>query len=163
MSNFKIQIGKRIAELRTEKGIKRETFIEMLDGPTLQMLSNWENGHTTPSAFYLVKIAEVLDTTVDYILTGKKNSGFSHQINTYKDILVSVNDLIVSGMFTKSIYEPYGKIISVQLSSNNKTIGKYIKEYESLEGARKVIGDEVFNNELTKLINKYAFSIEKKD
>lgn len=64
-------LGKRIAELRKEKGLKQETVAESL-AVSPQAVSKWENDLTCPDISVLPLLAEVLGVTVDKLLTGKE-------------------------------------------------------------------------------------------
>ncbi len=60
MENTKLALGKRIRELRVQKGLTQEKFAELL-GIDQRSVSNIECGNTFPSKT-LFKIADVLDT-----------------------------------------------------------------------------------------------------
>ena len=60
MENTKLALGKRIRELRVQKGLPQEKFAELL-GIDQRSVSNIECGNTFPSKT-LFKIAEVLET-----------------------------------------------------------------------------------------------------
>ncbi len=63
-------IGKRIAGLRKDKGLKQETLAEML-GVSGQAVSKWENDQTYPDISLLPQLARILGVTVDELLSGK--------------------------------------------------------------------------------------------
>ncbi len=62
-------IGKQIEELRKNKGLTQSDLGDRL-GVSFQAVSKWERGETLPDTAILVPLAEVLETTVDFILTG---------------------------------------------------------------------------------------------
>ena len=64
-------IGKRIAELRKNKGLKQENLAEML-GVSGQAVSKWENDQSCPDISLLPQLAQILGVTVDELLSGKK-------------------------------------------------------------------------------------------
>lgn len=64
-------LGKRIAQLRREKGIKQEELAEKL-GVTPQAVSKWENDISCPDISLLPELAQVLGTTTDELLTGER-------------------------------------------------------------------------------------------
>ena len=64
-------LGKRIAALRKEKELKQDTLAEAL-GVSPQAVSKWENDQTCPDISLLPRLAELLDVTVDELLSGKK-------------------------------------------------------------------------------------------
>ena len=63
-------LGERIAQFRKEKGLKQDELAEML-GITPQAVSKWENDQTCPDITLLPKLAEILEVTVDELLSGK--------------------------------------------------------------------------------------------
>ena len=68
---MEMTLGKRIATLRKEKGIKQEELAQMLD-ISAQAVSKWENDLTCPDINALPKLAQILGVTVDELLSGKK-------------------------------------------------------------------------------------------
>ena len=63
-------LGKRIAELRKERGLKQDALAEKL-AISSQAVSKWENDQTCPDISVLPLLAEILCVTVDKLLTGK--------------------------------------------------------------------------------------------
>ena len=63
-------IGNRISQSRKEKGITQEEMAERL-GVTPQAVSKWENDISYPDILLLPKIAEILDVSVDVLLSGE--------------------------------------------------------------------------------------------
>jgi len=64
-------LGKRIAALRHEKGLKQDELAEKL-GVSPQAVSKWENDQTCPDITLLPTLAKILDVSVDELLSGKK-------------------------------------------------------------------------------------------
>ena len=62
-----IRIGKRIREIRTERGLSQEKMGEAL-AVSQDTISLWEKGKSIPTAEYLIAIAQQFDVSVDYIL-----------------------------------------------------------------------------------------------
>ena len=65
-------LGKRIKQLRTEKGLSQSQLAEMIDISYPQM-SRYEIKGVQPPADVLKKLADVLGTTADYIISGDSN------------------------------------------------------------------------------------------
>lgn len=63
-------IGKRIAENRKNKSLKQDELAEAL-GVSPQAVSKWENDISCPDITLLPKLAKLLGTTVDELLSGK--------------------------------------------------------------------------------------------
>jgi transcriptional regulator with XRE-family HTH domain len=91
-------LGKRIAALRREKGLKQDELAEKL-GVSAQAVSKWENDQTCPDISLLPLLAKTLGVTVDELLSGKQESAPAVQIvpaNERKDIKDMVLRIVVS-------------------------------------------------------------------
>ena len=66
-------IGKRIAALRLEKGLKQDDLAGMLE-VSPQAVSKWENDQTCPDISLLPGLANILGITVDELLSGKQEN-----------------------------------------------------------------------------------------
>ena len=64
-------LGKRLAALRREKGLKQDELSEIL-GVSPQAISKWENDQTCPDISLLPTIAKTFGISVDELLSGKK-------------------------------------------------------------------------------------------
>ena len=63
-------LGKRIAALRRDKGLKQDELAQQL-GVTPQAVSKWENDQTCPDITLLPQLAQILGVSVDELLSGK--------------------------------------------------------------------------------------------
>lgn len=61
-------IGKNIKKIRTERNIKQEYLAKKLN-VSRPVISQYESGKTIPSLKTMIKLAEILQTTIDYLLT----------------------------------------------------------------------------------------------
>ena len=61
------ETGKRIQELRSEKFLQQKELAEKV-GVKQNSISRYESGVIVPSMEVLVHLAQVLDTTTDYLL-----------------------------------------------------------------------------------------------
>ena len=68
---MEMTIGKRIAAMRREKGLKQDDLAQMLE-VSPQAVSKWENDQTCPDISLLPKLAKVLGVSVDELLSGKQ-------------------------------------------------------------------------------------------
>ena len=66
-------IGKRIAALRREKGLKQDDLAGMLE-VSPQAVSKWESDQTCPDISLLPGLANILGITVDELLSGKQEN-----------------------------------------------------------------------------------------
>lgn len=87
-------IGKRISNLRKEKGITQEDLAERL-GVTPQAVSKWENDISYPDITLLPRLAEILGVTVDELLSGENNKKTrilpENQRKNIDDMLFKIN------------------------------------------------------------------------
>ena len=63
------QVGAQIARLRKEKGLTQNDLGDRL-GVSFQAVSKWERGETLPDTAILLDLANLLETSVDLILSG---------------------------------------------------------------------------------------------
>ena len=64
--------GIQLKECRKAKGMSQATLSRLL-GVTQQAVGKWETGRSNPDPDMLVRLAEVLGTTTDYLLGLHKN------------------------------------------------------------------------------------------
>ena len=65
-----MSIGERITKLRTERKISQYQLAKAME-VSRQAVSKWENGQSTPDATKMIKLAELLDTDLEYLTTGR--------------------------------------------------------------------------------------------
>lgn len=66
-----MSIGERITDLRKAKDLSQGQLADALD-VSRQAVSKWENDQASPDTLKLIKLADVLDTEVEYLATGRK-------------------------------------------------------------------------------------------
>ena len=66
-----MSIGERIAELREKENMSQGQLAEALE-VSRQAVSKWENDLSCPDTLNLIRLAEVLDSDVEYLATGRK-------------------------------------------------------------------------------------------
>jgi transcriptional regulator with XRE-family HTH domain len=69
---MKIEIGKKIRELRTSKGITA-TFVAKNIGVTSSVLSEIERGKSNPTIDKVVALSDFFGVTTDYLLKESNN------------------------------------------------------------------------------------------
>ena len=69
---MEMTIGKRIAALRREQGLKQDDLAQMLE-VSPQAVSKWENDQTCPDISLLPKLSKILGVSVDELLSGKQD------------------------------------------------------------------------------------------
>jgi len=63
------QVGVRISRLRQKMGMTQIVLAERL-GVTAQAISKWERGLSFPYVSRMDELAEILETSVSFLLTG---------------------------------------------------------------------------------------------
>ena len=63
-----MSIGERIAQLRQENNISQQQLSNAL-GVSRQAVSKWENDQTSPDTINLIRLADILNTEVEYLAT----------------------------------------------------------------------------------------------
>jgi transcriptional regulator with XRE-family HTH domain len=69
-----VSVGERITELRKAAGLSQLDISRALD-ISRQAVSKWENDTSSPDVLNLIKLADLLDTEVEYLATGRKTYG----------------------------------------------------------------------------------------
>lgn len=69
-----MSLGERIIELRKTAGLSQLELAKIMD-VSRQAVSKWETGQSSPDAMNLIQLAEVLDTDIEYLTTGRRNFG----------------------------------------------------------------------------------------
>lgn len=67
-----MSIGERITELRKNQNISQGQLAQLLD-VSRQAVSKWENDQSSPDTIKLIRLADVLDTDVEYLATGRRS------------------------------------------------------------------------------------------
>lgn len=80
------QRGSRIESLRANKGISQLELAKMLGYKSDSTISKWENGASIPTGTKIVKLAQVLGTSTDYILYGVEKPAVSDIQSIYDDL-----------------------------------------------------------------------------
>lgn len=101
MSIDNIKVGKTITGLRCNKGFTQAELGERI-GVSFQAVSKWERGETLPDVSVLPDLADILETSVDYILRG------GDTVLSFKG-KISVSDMIDGIMSLKNMGELLGK------------------------------------------------------
>jgi transcriptional regulator with XRE-family HTH domain len=65
-----MSVGERIIELRTARNISQAQLAKAME-VSRQAVSKWENGQSTPDPTKMIKLAELLDTDLEYLTTGR--------------------------------------------------------------------------------------------
>ena len=163
MNDSKEEFGKRLSEIRKTKKLKQDDLKDMIEAPTIQMISNWENGHAFPSPHYLIILAEKLDISLDYLLLGKEVDSESKSVSTYKDIGECIFNLVNSGLFELHGYLCGENAYETALTSRDKKVSDFRAEFDNLLIASKTLRPELYNQAVLDLLDKYDIPLKSKE
>lgn len=69
-----MSIGERITSLRKEKNLSQGQLAKAMD-VSRQAVSKWENDQSAPDTIKLIQLADVLETDVEYLSSGRRSYG----------------------------------------------------------------------------------------
>lgn len=154
------EMGNRIRQARIDAALKQKDCLGPLGDITAQMLSDWENGYVCPTLIYLRNIANFYKVSLDYIVLGKKKDKDDKAIRTYKDIAEYIVTLINSGMFEIRDYSIDSKNYQTFLATRDQKIHDFKEELDNLLIARKSMKQELFDEAVKDLIDKYDIPVK---
>ncbi len=67
-----LSLGERITELRKQCGMTQNQLAKAME-VSRQAVSKWESGLSAPDSLKLIHLAEILDTDIEYLSTGRRN------------------------------------------------------------------------------------------
>lgn len=74
-------LGERLYDLRAKAGYSQEQLAELL-GVSRQAVSRWEVGQGKPEIDNVVKLAQIYQVSVDYVLTGEQHVPSVSEVET---------------------------------------------------------------------------------
>ena len=134
-------LGERIANLRKESGYSQEYIAEQLE-VSRQAVSKWEKDLSSPDTGNLIKLAKLLNTSVQFLATGKdfyfpegKPAPEKKKINIKKLILVvigAIAGLLFSAYVLVGLFGPVS-VDSAACSGGYSTFlfDKYSEEFSN--------------------------------
>ncbi|MFD1630571.1 helix-turn-helix domain-containing protein [Pseudopedobacter beijingensis] len=72
LEKFRINLGKRIAQIRLERKLDQTELAAILDGKDKQAINRYEKQGANPTAYILVNLAKALEVSVDELLDFSK-------------------------------------------------------------------------------------------
>jgi len=67
-----MSVGERIIELRKKAGLSQADLSKMME-VSRQAVSKWENDLSIPEPLKLIQLADILDTDIEYLSSGRMN------------------------------------------------------------------------------------------
>ena len=132
-----MSLGERIIELRGLCGLSQNQLAKAME-VSRQAVSKWETGQSVPDAMNLIRLAEILETDIEYLTTGRRSYGRRPPvvINTVET---------VEKIVEKPVVQVVEKIVE-------KTVEVPVVEYIEKPVYKKVIRKEYVRNPLEYLV-----------
>ena len=108
-----MSLGERITELRSACGLSQNQLAKAME-VSRQAVSKWETGQSVPDPMKMIHLAEVLETDIEYLTTGRRYFGRRPPvvINTVETVekvvekpVVQVVEKIVEKVVEKPVVE----------------------------------------------------------
>ena len=107
-----MSIGQRISELRVKHGMTQYELAKVME-VSRQAVSKWESDQSTPNPVKLIQLADVLDTDLEYLSTGRVVS---------KPLPVVINNVVtIEEIVEKPVIHTVEKVIE-------KPVIKYVEK-----------------------------------
>lgn len=108
-----MSLGERITELRKLNGLSQIQLANVME-VSRQAVSKWESDQSAPDSIKLIRLAEVLETDIEYLTTGRRTFGRRPPvvINTTETIekvvekpVIQIKETIVEKIVEKPVVE----------------------------------------------------------
>ena len=103
-----MSLGERILELRKAADISQGQLAEDM-GVSRQAVSKWENDQASPDTSKMIRLAEVLNTEVEYLVSGRK------PVYSYPTVVNYVQNPVKT--VEKIVEKPIEKIVKVPVET----------------------------------------------
>lgn len=100
-----MSVGQRIIELRKQLNISQLQLAKDL-GISRQAVSKWENDQSLPDTDKMIQLAEILDTDIEYLSTGRRSMGRRPPV-----VLETVNTVEVEKIVEVPVIQVVEKIV----------------------------------------------------
>ena len=124
-----MSVGQRITELRKQQNISQFQLAKDL-GISRQAVSKWENDQSLPDTEKMIQLAQILDTDIEYLSTGRRNMARRPPV-----VLETVNTVEVE----KIVEIPVVQVVE-------KIIEKPVVEYVEKPVVRKIFRTKYVRN-----------------
>ena len=142
-----MSLGERIAELRKISGLSQNQLAKEME-VSRQAVSKWESGMATPDPSKLIRLADILDTDIEYLSTGRRNF-------TRRPPVVIKSTETVEKIVEKPVVQVVEKVVEVPVERVVK-----VPHYIEKPVIKKVIRTKYFRNPIEYgLVASIAFAI----
>lgn len=112
-----MSVGERISELRSQNSMSQYELAKQME-VSRQAVSKWENDQSSPDAMNLIRLAEILDTDIEYLATGRRSFG-------RRPPVVLETEKIVEKIVEKPVVEYVEKVIETVIE---KPVVQYVEK-----------------------------------
>lgn len=130
-----MSIGERISSLRKENNLSQGQLAQAL-GVTRQAVSKWENDLAVPDALKMIQLADLLDTDIEFLSTGRRTFG-------RRPPVVLTNEKIVEKVIEKPV---------IQVKTVEKVVEVPAVQYVERPVVKKVYRTKYYRNPLEFLL-----------
>lgn len=141
------EIGKRLKQLRTESGLSLNKVAAYCGVEQYQTVSKWETGNNVPALKHLLKLCNLYDCDIDYLL-GKipckrhKSVDICEKTGLSENAICKLEYLFVGSPETV-------KVLNLLIEFNDSDILKLIREYLDFEYPHDITaGNFVFSGQV---------------
>lgn len=166
-------IKERIKELRKEYGYTQESLAKALGLNAKSSIANYENGSNAPSDDIKIKMCEIFDCSIDYLMGQSefrtKKDEYKHykmlesKIESSKILEETVKEFLIAGLTQEQIIE-IRDIVSLSGFENTEERkikkAKLNKIYSTFPEEQRLIVKQIVENYIRKILIK---NIEKKE
>ena len=105
-----MSVGDRISELRNEKKLSQNQLAKLME-VSRQAVSKWETGQSVPDSLNLIKLADILETDIEYLTTGRQ------VVPTRPPVVIkTVETVEVEKIVEKPVIQVVEKIVEKQVN-----------------------------------------------
>lgn len=136
-----MSIGERITELRKQQNLSQGQLASALD-ISRQAVSKWENGVAVPDALKMIHLAEILDTDIEYLSTGRRS--FSRRPPVVVTEVKVVEKLVEKPVIQEKIVEKIVKTPVIEYVEKPVIKKVYRVKYRRNPGEYLIVGAGAF-------------------
>ena len=130
-----MSIGERISSLRKENNLSQGQLAQALR-VTRQAVSKWENDLAVPDALKMIQLADLLDTDIEFLSTGRRTFG-------RRPPVVLTNEKIVEKVIEKPV---------IQVKTVEKVVEVPAVQYVERPVVKKVYRTKYYRNPMEFLL-----------
>ena len=147
------KIGKFIAECRKSKKITQCEMAEKL-GVTDKSVSNWENGRNMPDLSLFEPLCELLDISINELISGQKISMDNYQKKTDENIITTINytnkKIVEKNNLISIVFITFGLVMTITALTMFSSESSWGSIYSIIGGIVSLIGVSMLLKKLSR-------------